>query len=216
MPHVFVETNWLFAYAAPAHHQVPAAVDLLYRARLGEFTMHVPNICFGEARQAILTKCQPRSEADAIRRYLTWAQPSGHVTDADATAASVVLNKFESSIKRDLANLDHTLQALARLPCLEIFGLDDAMLDRATELALAGIAPKPFDHAILAGVLVRASRLGDAGERTISFCESDSDLQPWDKNGNAKPSLRNAFDRAHVWVYGDFTLTQPQRRADFE
>ena len=152
--------------------------------------MHVPNICFGEARQAILTKCQPRSEADAIRRYLTWAQPSGHVTDADATAA--------------------------RLLCLEIFGLDDVMLDRATELALAGIAPKPFDHAILAGVLVRASRLWDAGERTISFCESDSDLQPWDKNGNAKPPLRNAFDRAHVWVCADFTLTQPQRRADFE
>ncbi len=126
------------------------------------------------------------------------------------------LSKYESSIKQDLDNLDNTLRTLAGLRCIDIFGLDDTMLDRATELALAGIAPKPFDHAILASVLVRASRLWDAGERSISFCETDKDLQPWDKHGNAKPPLREAFDQAHVWVYGDFTLTEPQRRQGFE
>jgi len=112
------------------------------------------------------------------------------VTEADAAATRVVLNKYESSIKQDPENLDDTLRSLASLRCIEIFGLDDTMLDRATELALAGIAPKPFDHAILASVLVRASRLWDAGERSISFCETDKDLQPWDKYGNAKPLLR--------------------------
>ena len=90
------------------------------------------------------------------------------------------------------------------------------MLDRATELALAGIAPKPFDHAMLAGVLVASSRLWDAGERVISFCETDTDLQPWDRHGNAKPPLRDAFNQAHVWVYEDFTLTQPQRQQGLE
>jgi hypothetical protein len=138
------------------------------------------------------------------------------VTREEATAARSVLNKYESSIKQDLANLGNTLRRLADLPCLQIFGLDDEMLARATELVLAGIALKPFDQSILAGVLVRASRLWDAGERTISFCETDGDLQPWDKYGNAKPPLRDAFDQAHVWVYGDFTLTQPQRREGFE
>lgn len=216
MPHVFVETNWLFAFAAPAHHQVPAAKELLDRARLGEFAVHMPNICFGEARQAILTKCQPRKEANAIRRFLTWAQPSGHVSNAEATATRAVLDRYESSINQDLGNLDNALRTLASLPYLEIYSLDDAMLERATELALAGIAPKPFDHAILASILVRASRLWDAGERTISFCETDGDLQPWDKYGNAKPPLRDAFDQAHVWVYGDFTLSQPERRQSFD
>jgi predicted nucleic acid-binding protein len=161
-PHVFVETNWLFAYAAPAHHQVPAAAELLDRARHGEFTPHMPNICLGEARQAVLTKCQPRKEATAIRRFLAWAQPAEHVTKADATATRVVLDKYEISIKQDLEKLDDTFRALASLPCIEIFGLDEMMLDRATELALAGIAPKPFDHAMLASVLVRASRLWEA------------------------------------------------------
>jgi len=211
-----VETNWLFAYAAPAHHQVPAAAELLDRARRGEFTVHIPNICFGEARQAILAKCQPRNEANAIRRFLTWAQPGEHVTKADATATRVVLDKYESSLKQDLENLDNTLRRLASLSCIEVFGLDYTMLDRATELALAGIAAKPFDHAMLASVLVRASRLWGAGERAISFCETDGDLQPWDKYGNAKPPLKDAFDQAHVWVYGDFTLTQPQRRQGSE
>jgi hypothetical protein len=178
--------------------------------------VHMPNICFGEARQAILTKCQPRNEANAIRRFLTWAQPVEHVTQAHATATRAVLDKYESSIKQDLENLDNVFRTLASLPCIEIFGLDDTMLERATGLALAGIAPKPFDHAMLAGVLVLASRLWDAGERAISFCETDGDLQPWDKYGNVKPPLRDAFDQAHVWVYGDFTLTQPQRRPDFE
>lgn len=126
------------------------------------------------------------------------------------------MNKFESSIKHYLKNLDERLRIIAGLQCVEVYGLDDAMLDRATQLALAGIAPKPFDHAILASVLVRASSLWNAGERAITFCEGDADLQPWDKYGNAKPPLRDAYDQAHVWVYGDFTLTQPQRPRDFE
>jgi hypothetical protein len=60
-------------------------------------------------------------------------------------------------------------------------------------------------------VLVSAARLWNAGERAISFCEADSDLQPWDRYGQAKPPLKDAYDRAHVWVYRDFTLTEPQR-----
>ena len=69
------------------------------------------------------------------------------------------------------------------MPYLKIFGLDDEMLNRATSLAIVGVAAKPFDHAILAGVLVGSSRLWAAGERGVSFCEMDADLQPWDKNG---------------------------------
>jgi hypothetical protein len=126
------------------------------------------------------------------------------------------LDKFLSRIKLDLDNLDDTLRRLASLPFVKVYGLDDSMLERATELFLAGLAAKPFDHAILASVLVRAEGLWDAGEREISFCEADADLQPWDQYGNEKPPLRAAFDRAHVWVYGDFTLTRPHRREGFD
>ena len=216
MPHVFVESNWLFSFAAPAHHQVPAAAELFERARRGEFTLHMPNVCIGEARQAIMTKCQPRHETNALRRFLSFSEPTGDVNRADADVTRAVLQKYEVRIKRDLDSLDATLQNLAGLPYLRIFGLDDEMLNRATTLALAGLAAKPFDHAILAAVLVSSSRLWAAGERGISFCESDADLQPWDKNGNEKPLLTAAYDESHVWVYGDFTLARPPRSEDFD
>jgi len=134
----------------------------------------------------------------------------------DATVTRTVLDKYESSVKHDLNNLDSNLRSLAALSHLTVFGLDDEMLEVATNLALDGIAAKPFDHAILASVLVRSSRLWAAGERGISFCEADADLQPWDRDGNPKPTLKAAYDEAHVWVYGDFTLTQPPRPEDFE
>jgi hypothetical protein len=195
---------------------VPAAAKLLDRARLGEFTLHMPNVCLAEARQAIVTRCQPRKEAAAIRGFLSWSEPAGKVTKADAAAARIVINQFESSVEDDLSRLDVTLKELAGLPFLKIFGLDEDMLHRATDLALDGIYLKPFDQSILAAVLVRSSRLWDAGERAISFCEIDGDLQPWDRYGNAKPPLTAAYDKAHVWVYGDFMLEQPARSDDFE
>lgn len=216
MPHVFVETNWLFAYAAPAHHQVPAAAELLDRARNGEFTLHLPTLCIGEARRVIRTKCQPRTEANALRRFLAHATTTGQVAAADATTTRTILNQYESSIKADLDTLDDRLNNLARLPHLRIFGLDDDMLTRTTELALSGITPRPFDQAILGAVLVSAERLWAAGERRLSFCNIDTDLQPWGRTGDAKPELRAAYDNAHIWVYGDFTLTQPARREGFE
>jgi predicted nucleic acid-binding protein len=200
VPHIFVETNWLFAYAAPAHHQVPEAADLLERARRGEFTLCLPNICIGEARQAIANKCKPKHEADALRRFLAWATPTGAVSQNDAATTRVVLDKFESSLKTDLASLDDSFRALSREKCVRVFGLDDSMLDHATALALEGIAPKPFDHAILASVLVFATQLWKRGERQLSFCETDRDLQPWDKYGNPKPPLQEAYNAAHLWV----------------
>jgi len=216
MPHVLVESNWLFAFAAPAHHQVPDAAELLNRARRGDFTIHMPNVCIGEARQAIMTKCQPRKEADAIRRFLSWSESAGDVTKDHAAVTRAILDKYENSLKRDLDDLDNSLRRLAELPYLKIFGLDDEMLALATKLALDGVAAKPFDHAILASILVRSSNLWDAGEREISFCEADADLQPWDRYGNGKPTLKAAYDKAHVWVYGDYTLTQPLRHKNFE
>jgi predicted nucleic acid-binding protein len=216
VPHVFVETNWLYAYAARPHRSVPAAAKLLDRARSGDFTLHIPNVCLGEARATIIRKCQPRNETDAIRRFVTWAQVAGHMSDPGSATVRAAVDKYESAIRQDLDRLDDTIRTLAGLKYVRVFGLDDAMLARSTELALSGIAPEPFDQAILAGVLVSAQRLWDSGEREISFCELDGDLQPFGKSGANKRPLKEAFDESHVWVYGDFTLSWPPRLRGFE
>jgi hypothetical protein len=74
MRHVFVETNWVFGYAAPAHHKRLDAVELMARARANEVRIHLPAPCLTEARQPIMRKCQPRNEADAIRQFLLRAK----------------------------------------------------------------------------------------------------------------------------------------------
>lgn len=150
-----------------------------------------------------------------MRRFLSWSVPAGQISQSDAATGRMLLDKYEASVKNDLEQLDLRLQRLAELSCIQIFSLDDEMLARATRLALDGIAPKPFDHAILAGILVRSARLWASGEKEISFCETDSDLQPWDRHGNQRPPLTAAYDAAHVWVYGDFTLAEPPRAPDF-
>ena len=112
MAHVFVESNWLFSFAAPAHHQVPSAADLLERARKGEFILHLPSVCIGEARQAIMAKCQPRHEANALRRFLSFSEPAGGVTKVDADVTRTVLQKYENRIRQDLDALDDTFRTL--------------------------------------------------------------------------------------------------------
>ena len=61
------------------------------------------------------------------------------------------------------------------------------------------------------GVLVRAEELRIDGEVELCFCETDSDLQPWDRLGDAKQPLTDLYDKATVWVYGDFDLRAPER-----
>ena len=213
--HVFVETNWLHDYAAPAHHKVPAAVSLLEPAQRGEFILHIPNVSFAEARQSIQTKCQP-VDGPGVHRYIRWAHKNGELNDERSKEAHQLAEKYVQDIYKELNAVPTILKKVADLSSVKMFALDDEMLDLANQLSLTNVAQKPFDHAILAGILVSSSRLWNQGGRGISFAEIDSDLQPWGSKGAPKDDLRKLYDDAHVWVYGDFTLQFPPRHRDFE
>ena len=92
----------------------------------------MPNVCIVEARPVIMAKCQPRQEENALRRFLSFSEPTGDVTKADADVTRAVLQKYESRIKRDLDGLNTILRSLAGLPYLKILpafqssGLDPA------------------------------------------------------------------------------------------
>jgi hypothetical protein len=194
---------------------LPDAVRLPERAQQGEFTLHIPNVSFSEARQSIQTKCQP-VDGPGIHRYVRWAHRKGELDDKRADEAHQLADRYLQDIKGQLADVPKTLNDLAELPCVRMFALDDEMLDLANRLSITNVAQKPFDHAILAGMLVYSSRLWSQGERGISFAEADGDLQPWGSKGTPKDDLRKLYDDAHVWVYGDFTLQFPPREPDFE
>ncbi len=213
--HLFVETNWLYSYAARSHHQMPAAVTLLDRAQQGDFILHIPNLAFAEARQSIQTKCQP-VDGPGIHRCIRWAYNSGELDDDEAERAHRVAESYVRELHRELDDVPSILKRVSELSCVKMFALDDEMLNLANDLALENVAKKPFDHAVLAGILVSASRLWKGGERGIAFAELDSDLQPWGKKGGPKEDLKKLYNDSHVWVYGDFMLQSPARPAGVE
>jgi hypothetical protein len=102
MRHVFVETNWVFAYAAPAHHKRLDAVELLERSRANEVRIHLPAPCLTEARPPIMRKCQPRNEADAIRQFLLRAKAEQTVSPDQERAVREVLDRFEQQVRKRL------------------------------------------------------------------------------------------------------------------
>ncbi len=215
MRHVFVETNWVVDFAAPAHAQVPAALALAQKAEAGDVRLYIPSVCLTEAQLVIRTKFQPRAPADAVRRFVGWARSESMLKAEECDGVFRVLDRYESTVRGELDGVEARLQLLRARSGIEVFPLSDEMLLRALDISTQRLDLKPFDQAILAAVLVRAEDLRIAGADDISFCELDGDLQPWDKNGRAKQPLCALYDTAGVWVYGDFALESPPRRASF-
>jgi len=173
--------------------------------------LHLPALCITEARSSMPRRYQPQAETATLRGFLSWARTTGRLT-ADHTETTLrVVNQLDASVLLELKRLPDTLDMLRSRRNLEIFAMNDAMLERAVDLAFADLWLKPFDQSILAAVLVRAQELWNAGERDLSFCEQDQDLQPWDRRDQIRPPLAELYEDARVWVYEDFTLTKPER-----
>ena len=205
MLHVFVETNWVVDYAAPAHYRVPAAVRLLDRARSGELRLHLPSISLSEARRPILAKHQSR-HSDTIRQFLKWSRSKGLITPSDDEASRRVLAAMEQQVHADLLALDQSLKELLDDPALDVFPLDSSMLERTLALTSERLDLHPFDQAVLGAVLVRAETLRANGADQFAFCELDSDLQPWDKKGRQQAALNRSLRRCRrlgLWRFCD-------------
>ena len=215
MRRVFVETNWLVEYAAPAHLKTPAALELFRRSVNGEIKLYLPVICIAEARRPIFKSFQSRNEADRVRQFLSWARDTGLVNAAEDEATRRVLDRMEGREKADLARLDEAFDNLKAADGIEIFNLSQQMLERCADLSYLNLKLEPFDQAILAAILVRGEQLLAEGVGETAFCELDSDLQPWDKRGNPKEQLAGLYDKARIWVYEDFLLQAPAKPGDW-
>jgi hypothetical protein len=211
--HVFVETNWLVGYAAPAHQKLYAAVDLLKKASRGEIRLYLPSICISVCRRPIRQKFQVRSEADRVRKFLLWAKGQNIVEPSVDETVRRTLDQMESLVRRDLDRLDDSLETLRTERGIEIFNLSENMLERCAELSHLGL--EPFDQAIFASILVKAEILKEDGIDRFFFCEADSDLQPWDKLGATKEPLASLYNETAIWVYQDFLLERPEMPEGF-
>lgn len=210
MRHVFVETNWVVEYAAPAHRKTPAALELLDRAAREEIRLYLPVICVSEAKRPVAQRFQVRAEADRVRQFLLWARDTNVVDAAEDETTRRVLDRMESRVKADLDRVEDSLDSLRVAKGVEVFHLDQEMLERCASLSYLLLDLKPFDQAILAAILVRAEQLRSEGVDETDFCELDSDLQPWDKDRNPKRQLAELYNAARISVHEDFLLKHLQ------
>lgn len=200
--------------AAPEYRRLPSARKLLDRARAGELRLYVPSVCLTEAGFTVKRKFHPRKEVEAVRQFLAWGK-NGQLAERQAEELRLALDRFKQTVEAELKSLPATLDGLRRSPDVEVFALTERMLERAAALGASERKLDPFDQAILAAVLEKAEELRARGEHDICFCELDSDLQPWDKRGNAKSDLTRLYDEKRVWVYGDFELMWPPTPPDW-
>jgi hypothetical protein len=118
------------------------------------------------------------------------------VDAAEDETSRRVLDRMESRVKADLDGVDDSLDSLRVAKGVEVFNLDQEMLERCASLSYLRLDLKPFDQAILAAILVRAEQLRSKGVDETDFCELDSDLQPWDKDRNPKRQLAELYNEA--------------------
>jgi len=215
MRHVFVETNWVFDFAAPEHRQAPGARALFEKARRKELTLNLPNLCLGEARRALRNKFQARAEPDEIRHYVRWAAGAGSLSENDRSIVLKVVDALESKVRGDLMNLDSMFNALRAGPGIEVFPLNDRQLALSIEIS-PYVNLNPFDECVLAAVLGRADELRSVdADVELAFCELDGHLQPWDKKRQRKDALCDLYDQRGIWVYSDFDMEEPVRPANW-
>lgn len=203
---VFVETNWVVDILKPEHLQTPQAAQLLELAEAGEFELHLPAICLTEARETIPRRFTPRNDSNDLRKFVQWAKRQGKLTTEDANAAFRVFDKFDGLVTNELTKVPERLRELAQHPNLNVFPLSESMLERQVSIGAMDTSLKPYDMAVLAAILVRAEDLQQQGHSWVGFCELDSDLQPWDKNGVLKPILNDLYNASRIWVYRYFLV----------
>jgi hypothetical protein len=205
MKHVFVETNWVFELCAPAHRSTLEAQNLADRAARGELVLHVPATALREAGHAIRQKCQPTANKE-LQEFRRWAAASGRISGTTASEAAAFLQAYVDSVAEDMRKLESRIDAIHGKPGIDVFALDDRMLDRAIRLRTEVATLKPFDEAILAAVLVKASDMTVAGVRDLWFCDLDGDLVPVDRRGNPRRELVTLYGAAGIVVRQDFRV----------
>jgi hypothetical protein len=190
-------------------------LDLIDLAAKGEIRIYIPACCIAEARKTIRQKFQPK-ETDRLRRYLRWAVEQKLFDNQMAETGRLILQRFDVSVTADLKGLNDRLRDVSTAEGVQIVPLDESVLDLSVDLHFEEIEPSEFDRAVLATVLVKGRELREKGEADVNFAELDSKLWPWEKKTvRSRPELTQLYDDAGVWVYSDFTLTSPERPADF-
>jgi hypothetical protein len=140
-----------------------------------------------------------------LQEYRRWAVANGRVSAEVNKEALVFLDAYVNSVNADMASLEDRVGAIKGLAGLDVFALDDRMLERAIALRYEVPNFKPFDEAILAATLIKASEVR-AEATGLFFCDLDGDLVPIDRKGKPRKELVALYAESGVTVRQDFQV----------
>jgi predicted nucleic acid-binding protein len=175
VPHVFVETNFLFSVFRMPSERHRDALALRARFQAGEVKLFVPYLCFQEARNLISQNLANRRYADLFEfhRFAT-AQGVAHWDFAEAKklldAALGEVSQTKAICKRELTEFASTLGDGVLHGTDEVFDFLEAL-----DLDENNLKDRKWfiDAMILCSVLVKARGLRAAGVRPLYFTSLD-------------------------------------------
>jgi predicted nucleic acid-binding protein len=204
LPHVFVETNFLFGVFRLPSQRHRDALALKARFEAAEIKLYVPYLCFQEARN-LISKSLPRSRCADLLEFHRYATADGSANWDFAEvmklidAATAEVNRTKAVYQREMADF------AASLGDGVLHGTSD-VFDFLQALDLDDDTLKYNDKLILSSVLIKARELKSAGADRLFFVSVDkSDLQPTPR----RPKLTRCYTDAGLAFVPNFILPDP-------
>jgi predicted nucleic acid-binding protein len=201
VPHVFVETNFLFGTFRMPSKRRGDALALKARFEARELQLYVPYLCFQEARH-LIGRSLPSNRCSDLFEFHRFAATTGEVAwDYEEVrkwldAATGEVSKTKAVYQRELTDFAAAVSAGILHGTREVF-------DFLEGLELDDDNLKYNDKLILSAVLVKARELCRAGVQPLYFASVDkSDLQPTAH----RPKLTHCYAEAGLTFVPGFVL----------
>jgi predicted nucleic acid-binding protein len=177
LPHVFVETNFLFGAFRMPSKQHRDALALKARFEAGEIKLSVPYLCFQEARH-LIAKSLPSNRCTDLLEFHRFAVTAG-AASWNYEEVRKLLDSATGEVNRTKAVYQRDLETFAAALGEGILHGTKDVFDFLELLRLDDDNLKYNDKLLLSSVLVKAKQLQIAGVQKLYFASVDKgDLQP--------------------------------------
>ncbi len=209
IPHVFVETNFLYSVYRMPSERLPDALALQTRFTADEVKLFVPYLCFQETRNLISQSLPHRRCNDLLAfHHFATAQGKAHWQFEEAKklfdAALGEVSRTKAVYRRELADFasalgDGVLHATDEVfDRLETLDLDEDNLKNDRKWFI--------DAMILSSILVKAAQLRNAGVHDLYFASLDKKAF---KPTPARPKLARCYADVGLTFVEGFVLPGP-------
>lgn len=118
--------------------------------------------------KSINIKCQPGRELKGLYEYI--ALNRSRLPPDEITNAANLLARYELDYIQDFDGAPARIQSLIQMsPYVDVFPLNEAMLQYSLRPEIIFLDLKPFDQAILSAVIVRSLEIRSAGEAVVDW-----------------------------------------------